>query len=196
MLSDLQQKYADDVFSSALEIFEIAGLDKTNNDALKKLELLCDVLNTPLCRTIFHRRLLTFSDYTPTTDLLSQALALDLINTLSEKKTEEERIHFFFDTLAKLKAHYPSSQRDIVYVDILDSIVFEINAIRSHEDLDELEPTEIFDKIKYQVANHIESEDVQSTRNYDRLMTEIKTTFENNEEDICYSRKRHRGPAA
>ena len=155
--------------------------------------MLANLLDNPLCQTIFQSRLRVFSDYsTPSEPLNSAGVANTLINQLLLLEHTAEQIEVFFDYFAAFRP-FPGSQKYMVFIDVdsevsaeLDNycemliseietvqdykkVVAKINNLRENGGNDE-----IFNYIKYDVASSIEEQDMCSLRSFKDHMQSIK----------------------
>lgn len=188
VLNFLAQHVALDGLSRAITLFDLSSYGYRKEHFLR-FGALTKVLENPLCQTIFDARLRGFSDYTIISEPLSSIDADEIVKQLIDVIDEEAQIRLFFDFFAEFRP-FPASQKYIVDVGekvtaaLMNYCESTIAAIASPQDCLQAQAMIatlrkeggnkiIFDKIKYEIASEIESEDLCSMRTYDRLMDEI-----------------------
>jgi len=177
--------------SRALALFERSHFD-FRQDHLPLFCVLTDILAIPLCQTIFDARCRTDSDYEIPRDPINSSVADAIINKLVALPDEESKVRTFFNFFAEFRP-IPASQRYMIdVVDVASLVTMELTAdceaqirvIQSVEDFVKTQQMikklkmkggdkDVFDRIKYSVANAIVSMDWYSTQRYEQLMEEI-----------------------
>lgn len=157
----LSEQITPEGMSHAIDLFNLSHFSY-NTQHFKTFKILSDLFENPLCQTIFDARLRTFSDYDDPSEPLNFDEADNIINQLISLRDQEARVRAFFDYFASFRP-YPSSQRYFRAIKAAD-IIPRFNTRNASD----------FDHMKYEIASHIESEDLCSTRTYDDLMQEIR----------------------
>ncbi|HBD9374799.1 TPA: hypothetical protein KLD42_001673 [Legionella pneumophila] len=156
----------------AITLFDLSSFNY-KQEHFPKFSILSSVLANPLCQTIFDARLRGFSDYSELSEPLPSIDANEIINQLVDLVDEETKAQIFFDFFVPFRP-FPPSQKYIVDVDVADKVARVLQAPEMKSTLRMKNGVRVvFDKIKYEIASHIESEDLCSTRNYKDLMNEI-----------------------
>ncbi len=190
----LEQINYDFGFCHAIDLFELSRLDYDKNR--QDLIMLTHLFANPLCRVIYDARLRCFSDYTETSEPISQKHATSLIKTLRDLEGEY-RYEYFFNQLAKLRS-FPPTQK---YIDsiVIDIRYMLVEAFRlycasiansnvyiethrliqlSRQNSEPYAAQRLLDLIKYDVAAEIESMDLYSDREYQQLMDDIARVWQ------------------
>lgn len=185
----LSQQVALEGLNYTITLFDLSHFSyKTQH--FQKFADLTWVLANPLCQTIFGARLRGFSDYSVITEVLNDTAADNIIKQVSLAQGEN-KVKIFFDFFTSFRP-FPPSPKYIVEVNVSHWVTAALThyckatiaASTSPQDLLQTQKMiatlrkkggdkVIFDKIKYEVASHIESEDLCSSRTYDDLMEEI-----------------------
>ncbi|KTD11882.1 hypothetical protein Lgra_1340 [Legionella gratiana] len=194
LLNYLSRHVALEGLNRAITLFDLSSFSY-RKEHFSVFCVITEILANPLCQTIFDARWRSFSDYTIISEPLSATDADEIIRQLIDVVDEETRIRTFFDFFASFRP-FPPSQKYMVDVNISDKVTAALtNYCKSiiaaiANDEDSLQVREaiatlrkkggnkiIFDKIKYEIASDVESEDLYSMRTYDDLMDEIWVTL-------------------
>lgn len=185
----LSQQVALEGLTDTITLFDLSNFSY-KPQYFQKFADLTWVLANPLCQTIFGARLRGFSDYSVNSEVLNDTDADKIIKQVclahGENKTK-----IFFDFFTSFRP-IPPSPKYIVEVKVSHWVAAALThyckatiaAGSSRQDLLQIQnmiatlrkkggDKFIFDKIKYEVASLIESEDLCSSRTYDELMEEI-----------------------
>lgn len=193
MLAFIAKEIKVEGLHDALTLFNLSGLDYSSAN-LALLSMLTTLFANPLSRTIFAARLRGFCMMAEKKEPLTAETAHDIISKCFSAKAED-RVSVFFDYLINFRSN-ACSQLDLVEINVSQLVAQAlktyckqvIGAIESQDDYlqaKKLIETLIttggddshFEKIKYDVAEIIESTDLFSTRNYEQLMDEIKAAL-------------------
>lgn len=176
--------------SRAMVLFGHSSFD-FRLEHLPLFSVFTEVLAIPLCQTIFDARLRGQSDYDIPSDPLDVTLANELMTKLVVLSDEDSKVRIFFNFFARFRP-CPASQKYMVELDVAamvsDALIrdceLKIKNIQNLDDCIALKQwmekltsqggdRDDLDRIKYDVANRIESTDWYSNRHYEQLMEEI-----------------------